>query len=64
MIFEVKREGRIIMQIRQETCIPDRELRKQLRSAGYSLYLDGKPFAEKLRAENTEEQMNGQMSLI
>ena len=52
------------MQTRQETCIPDRELRKQLRSAGYSLYLDGKPFAEKRRAENTEEQMDGQMSLI
>ena len=64
MIFEVKRDGRMIMQTRQETCIPDRELRKQLRSAGYSLYIDGKTFAEKRRVENTEEQMDGQMSLI
>lgn len=46
MIFEVRRDGRIYMQCSDPRCCPDRELRRELRAAGYKLYLNGKPYKE------------------
>ena len=44
--FEVKKDGRIWMWAEDPRAWPDKELRKDLRAAGYRLYLGGKPFKE------------------
>lgn len=46
MKFEVKKNGRVVMQTTEKTCIPNRETRECLRRAGYKLYLDGKIYKE------------------
>ena len=47
MKFEVKKDGRVVMQTIEESCIPDKETREYMRRAGYKLYLDGRIFKEK-----------------
>lgn len=68
MTFEVRRAGAVIMRTCEEECLPDREQRASLRKAGYSMYIDGKPYSEKKKpkksGETVEEQMEGQMSLL
>ena len=44
--FEVKKDGRIWMWAEDPRAWPDKELRRDLRAAGYRLYLGGKPFKE------------------
>ena len=46
MKFEVKKDGKTKMQTDEESSIPDRETREQMRRAGYKLYLDGKIYKE------------------
>lgn len=49
MIFEVKKNNKTVMQTIEENCIPDKEIRDDMRRAGYKLYLDGKIYKEKSR---------------
>lgn len=43
--WEVKHNGTVIAHGSKQT-MPDKELRKQLRSDGYKIYVDGKLFRE------------------
>lgn len=45
--FEVKKDGRTVMQTTERNCIPNKSDREDMRRAGYKLYLDGKIFKEK-----------------
>ena len=47
MRIEVKKDGKIVMQTIEGSCIPDKETREHMRRAGYKLYLDGKIYKEK-----------------
>ncbi len=49
MKFEVKKDGRTVMQTIEERCIPDKGTRDDLKKAGYKLFLDGKVFKEARR---------------
>lgn len=43
MKFEVKdRDGKTVMQTKHKSCMYTPQVRKQMRKAGYKLYLDGK----------------------
>lgn len=46
-LFEVKDGTRRLFWTEHESCIPSREIRKQMRSVGLRLFLNGKPFLEK-----------------
>ena len=49
MKFEVKKDGKVVMQTIEENCIPDKDTRDSMRRAGYKLYLDGKTYKERSR---------------
>ena len=45
MKFEVKnRDGKTVMSTKSKSCVYPVYIRKQMRDAGYKLYLTGKPF--------------------
>lgn len=44
--FEVRKDGKVYMRSEDPRTYPDKEMRKDLRSAGYRLYLGGKPYKE------------------
>lgn len=46
MLFEVKKDGVVKFSTTDESCVPDKETRKQMREAGYKLYKDGKVFKD------------------
>ena len=46
MKFEVRKGKTVYMQTTDESCIPDKETRADMRRAGYTLYKDGKVFKE------------------
>jgi len=44
-MFEVKKDGKV-MQYGPLLCLPDAERRRQLRAAGYKIYVDGRLYKE------------------
>lgn len=46
MLFEVKDGARRLCWTEHRAAIPSKTVRRQLRAAGYKIYLDGKPFQE------------------
>lgn len=45
-MYEVKKDGMLKMSTESEKCIYTKEVRAQLRKAGFKIYKDGKIFKE------------------
>ena len=45
-LFEVRKDGKIMMSTRYKEAAYDKRTRASMRKAGYKLYLNGKPFKE------------------
>ena len=41
--YEIKKDGKSYCSFDDESCMYDKETLKQMRSAGFKLYIDGKP---------------------
>ena len=45
-MYEIKKDGVLKMSTESEKCIYNKEIRAQLRKAGFKIYKDGKIFKE------------------
>ena len=45
-MYEIKKDGVLKMSTESENCIYNKEIRAQLRKAGFKIYKDGKIFKE------------------